>query len=466
MGQISRFPHDIEPVAAGEGSELARGAVKVIDIAGAVDLCHRPLHSIFIPFCKRSLLPGPLRVARLPVPGPFRDASEPRDTSTIRASEVLARACHENRARSLLYAAIASARQEVHVSVAAGVSRGKRQLSPSSLLAEIFGNEPTETQIGPTGNDSSQDVRGPMHAQISGCGNDVGTRTPAVISTDHRVMNRELGKEHPASSPLGLSFSAINSYRICPYSYYLQYVLCVSPPPSPRMVYGKAMHEAVAACLRGSGMGRNGPPPTLQTALEEFNRHLSGCAFESESQILQLTAQGEAGLKSFISRLVQGRTDGGTDAQLRVLIERKFRVRIPEAHVVLSGVFDRVDVVPGPDEASPARRLTITDYKTCVGAKRPESMVRDSLQLRLYSLAGERIFGVSPAEVVLESIEDGRRGTAVPDDAGGRAALEAISATADGVRGTRFCATPSFHSCSFCGFKHTCPHSAMKYAAL
>lgn len=455
----------------GSSSSSAAGGVTVFDPSKDGAAAGRFFHTVFIPLCTRTRLPGNLRKARLPVPGPFLGAPEPRDAASIRSEADITRVCHENQARANLYAAVASARQEVCLSVSARVSRGRTHLAPSPFLAEILGTTaPQEWKVAaPT--EGSFDVADAAGGRVE------------VSPLDDEGGEREgVGGE---TRPLRLSFSSISSLAACPHSYYLQHVLNVSPPPNPRMVYGRAMHEAVASFLRGAVAGGGGPPPTLEAAVQEFKNHFSGCAFESSAQVQTLTENGVTGLASFLSRLLEGGTraagvgvegqvgsDEGTtssniDLRPQLLVERKFMVKVPESDVVLSGIFDRVDVAPtsvGGALGPPV--VSITDYKSNVGAKDPSRMVQDNLQLRLYSLAAERLFGVMPAEAVIESIEDGRRGVAVPSQADAELALEAISVTAAAVRAERFDATPSFQACTFCGFKHMCRHSLAQNSAL
>ncbi|CAM9330408.1 unnamed protein product [Ectocarpus sp. 13 AM-2016] len=475
-------PHDDEAATGGEfGGSSADygGAVRVFRPgedwkAGE----NRSFHTVFIPFCSRAHLPGNLRTARLTVPGPFRGYPEPRDTGGLRAEADLARAGHENRGRATLYAALGSAGREVCLSVSARATRGKTHLSPSPFLAEILGDDaPREWK---TAIETPKDQEDRLHflvdedAAAPGVSIDAATK---VVEGGYATVAGRLksASPSPAAVALRLSFSSISSFAACPHSYFLQHVLNVSPPPNPRMVYGRAMHEGVAALLRGVASGGRGAgsPPTLEAVVEDFSRHLGGCAFESADQLRTLRAAGVAGLESFMSRLIEGRrcaagAGSGHNSQPRqLLVERKFMVKIPEASVVLSGIFDRVDIeaAVGGGSSHP-RLLSITDYKSNVGAKVPSRMVRDNLQLRIYALAAERLFGTTPTEIAIESIEDGRRGVAVPLAADAEIALEAISATATAVRAERFEATPSFQACTFCSFKHMCQHSVVANAAL
>ncbi|CAM9906705.1 unnamed protein product [Ectocarpus sp. 12 AP-2014] len=439
---------------------------------------NRSFHTVFIPFCSRARLPGNLRTAHLMVPGPFRGYPEPRDSRSIRAEADLARAGHENRGRATLYAALGSAGREVCLSVSARATRGKTHLSPSPFLAEILGDDsPREWKTAietPKDHEDRLDFLADEGAAAPGGSRDAA---PKVVEGGYATVAGmlESASPSPTAAALRLSFSSISAFAACPHSYFLQHVLNVSPPPNPRMVYGRAMHEGVAALLRGvaSGSRGAGPPPTLEAVVEDFNRHLGGCAFESADQLRTLKAAGVAGLESFMSRLIEGRgcaagAGSGHNSQPRqLLVERKFMVKIPEASVVLSGIFDRVDIeaAVGGGSSHPGL-LSITDYKSNVGAKVPSRMVRGNLQLRIYALAAERLFGTPPTEIAIESIEDGRRGVAVPLAADTEIALEAISATATAVRAERFDATPSFQACTFCSFKHMCRHSVVASAAL
>ncbi|CAM9098272.1 unnamed protein product [Discosporangium mesarthrocarpum] len=419
-------------------------------------------HTVFIPQFTHSRYPGNLRSARLPVPGSFRGVPEGLDRASLRLSHSMDRVCHENHCRSDLYMAVGSARVNVCFSVAAQVLRGRHQLNPSAFLYEILGRNAPEGW-------RAESTCHPFAQELMSTDSDSGTH-PAQAKKGHLVVASPV-ERNSVEELRSLSYSSISSYMRCPYSFYLQHVLNVSPSPSPVMVYGRAMHEAVALCLRKF---HDGPPPSLESVAKEFRLHLSGCAFDSAEQVGELLHRGEKGLESFWDRLLSSGVPSGTPLLgeddvgkggknvTGILVEHKFRVPIPEAGVQLSGIFDRVDLAPNLNADGAGCRLSITDYKSNVGTKCPKRMAANSLQLRLYSLGAERLLRTLPAEVVVESIEDGRKGVIEPSTADTDAALEAVTDIADGVRRQRFDATPSFSACSFCGFKHICHHSAAK----
>ncbi|CAM9346317.1 unnamed protein product [Choristocarpus tenellus] len=464
---IGRMPpsqqNSYGPPPAAMGNTPAN-AVQVFSMREALEICtESSFHTVFIPHFTKSRYPGRLLSARLPVPGSFRGMPEGQDKASLREAHSMNRVSHENRCRTELYAAVGCARTNVVFSVASQVLRGRSSLNPSPMLPqEGLTKEGNKVSL------STLVSSKPMHedspAQDLLIAESSALRTVDVMDTSQ-------------VEPLSLSFSSISTYLRCPYSFYLEYVLHVCSPPTPLMVYGRAMHEAVAMCLR---QYHSGASPTLQAMADVFRLNFSGCAFDSAAQIEDMSDRGIQGLECFLIRLLTQNSVPGTllsddnggahcDDFTRLLVEHKFKVDIPEVGVTLSGIFDRIDMTPtnvGNCKGMPPSYVRVTDYKSNVGKKNPQKMVKDSLQLQLYSLGAQRLFDAIPTEIAIESIEDGQEGVANPSPDDLDIALEAISEVATGVRKGQFDATPSFTACMFCGFKHTCQHSASRYCCM
>jgi RecB family exonuclease len=143
-----------------------------------------------------------------------------------------------------------------------------------------------------------------------------------------------------------------------------------------------------------------------------------------------------------------------------VAVEERFQVAMDG--VLFIGVWDRVDA-----DADNPRAITITDYKSGAQAGRAltPARARESLQLRLYVLAYERLHGVRPVWAELESIEGGNAAGFAPADSDLVRAAEAIRLVRDGVRAGRLHATPSPGVCRTCSFRLICPHSAAKWSS-
>lgn len=77
-------------------------------------------------------------------------------------------------------------------------------------------------------------------------------------------------------APVRLSYSSVCTYRRCPLAYYYSHVLHLSPPPTPLMLYGRALHAAVARALQPLTLD---PATQIQHARHAFTQvrdtHLS-----------------------------------------------------------------------------------------------------------------------------------------------------------------------------------------------
>jgi DNA helicase-2/ATP-dependent DNA helicase PcrA len=72
------------------------------------------------------------------------------------------------------------------------------------------------------------------------------------------------------------------------------------------------------------------------------------------------------------------------------------------------------------------------------------------------------MFGRLPARVELRFLESGVVGRHTPTDEDAERALTAIRAAAEGIRGRRFTATPSYRTCRYCAYNQICPYTASR----
>jgi hypothetical protein len=89
--------------------------------------------------------------------------------------------------------------------------------------------------------------------------------------------------------------------------------------------------------------------------------------------------------------------------------------------------------------------------------------VRDSLQLRLYSLAYGEVYGRLPDRLEMHFLgPDGVLvGSLDPKPAWVARAGDVIDQVADGIRRQNFVATPDwFRACRYCAFSTICPYTA------
>jgi DNA helicase-2/ATP-dependent DNA helicase PcrA len=249
---------------------------------------------------------------------------------------------------------------------------------------------------------------------------------PAVVSAvlDRLEQLQPRPNEIPAAEPkeVGLSFSQLHDFEVCPVRYRFSQVWQVPAPPDelqPRYVQamgstelGSAVHAALAAW------------------------HTSG------GNLLDLYTGPEAG-REMLSRylthpLAAAKTLG---------VELGFNMRIGTSRV--RGLVDRICELDG--------QTVLVDYKT--NASLDASLVEAySVQLRLYGLAARRglVPGGAEPRLVLFDIRRGEIRDVAPDDTGVEARVRAAAAriaAGDFTLGPEHAQRP----CNLCAYRPICP---------
>jgi DNA helicase-2/ATP-dependent DNA helicase PcrA len=307
------------------------------------------------------------------------------------------------------------ARDELVLSHAASYGRDGRQRRPSGFLAEALGDAVEEAAAG----GAAAEFPAP------------GPATPPPAATASSAAS---------DAPLALSYTQIDDYLTCPLKYRLRHVVQVPTPPHHALVFGNALHQAVAvvnlARLRGRALDDRAARATLEA-------HWSSEGFLSAEHEAARFAAGEAALRRFIDNS-RGQAE---DAILAV--EQHFSVRIGSDRV--SGRYDAVRSVRG--------QTVITDYKSgdVRDPARARERARSALQLHLYALAWEAEQGTVPDAVELHFLEGDVVGRVTPTDRQLERARDKVAAAAAGIRAGAFDPTPGYPACDWCPYRRICP---------
>ena len=132
----------------------------------------------------------------------------------------MTRTLHRAEERRLFYVAITRARDELILSHAAAGREGGRTRRPSPFLAEALGREVESVPRAPS----------------------LAVLEPASGPTPAPVITAPVADDEP----LNLSFSQIDDYLTCPLKYRLRHQVRVPTPPHHALVFGNALHQAVA----------------------------------------------------------------------------------------------------------------------------------------------------------------------------------------------------------------------------
>ncbi len=355
-----------------------------------------------------------LAEGRFPVRG--RAAAFALPPGLVEAQQGAAPAPHAEE-RRLAYVAMTRARDELILTWSER-ARGARVARPSPFLAEALDHPPARLH----------QAVDPVLA-LEALGTPPAEPTPPARGT-------------PAA-PRELSFSQLDSYLACPRQYRYRYVTGLPSPPHHALIYGSALHAAVAAYHLSERRGR---PLSEETLLEAFAEHWQSEGFLSRAHEESRFAAGQAALRRFREERL------ASAAPPPVAVEASFSVTLGGDR--LRGRYDRVDA--GPDGA------IITDYKSgdVPDVRRARQRARDSLQLALYALAHQAETGELPALVQLHFLTSDTVGAVAPDPARLERARARLTSAAGGIRRGEFEPTPDPVTCGGCPFREICPAGA------
>lgn len=390
-----------DPASADD--DLAAEAVNVLTIHKAKGL---EFGVVFLAHATDDRLPGSHRGAALPLPDELAHTPQ------------LDRDRHVAEERRLVYVALTRAKDEFIFTSATDYGQ-MRASRPSRFIAEALGRKPDALPPRQSIAEQLERFRAPDP--------DAETPLPALGADD----------------VLTVSFSAVDDYVRCPLLYRFKHVLRIPVLPTPQMVYGLALHEAIADYLKRR---RDGEHPGLDRIQASFRAAWLAEGFISPEHERERFEAGLAALRRF--------WEHDASSSPPHLVEQHFSFMLGRDRV--EGRWDRVDLTDGG--------VVIVDYKSTAlaeGSERPQAAANSSLQLRLYALAYERKLGVRPTRTVLHFLETGELGAVAPDDEGMSAVRVWISIAAQRIRAKEFSANPQrgVRTCEQCPYRLICPSS-------
>lgn len=249
---------------------------------------------------------------------------------------------------------------------------------------------------------------------------------------------------HGDRAPLRLSFSRVDTYRRCPRKYRYAYVDGLPQPPSPHLSFGSSVHAALE-----SWWDRKLPdPPPLDDLLQALydNWDTTGFADLDRDEQLRWYTHARDVLARHHERFAGTYTPPAA-------VEQWFEIPLPD-DITVVGSIDLVIATPAHgDRASGG--LGIVDWKTNRRAH-TRSEVAANLQLAIYALAAEHLWGQQPEWVALDFVVPGVRVTVPREEIDVEAAVTAVRETAAAIRAEEYPLRPS-GLCAWCEFRAECP---------
>ncbi len=185
-----------------------------------------------------------------------------------------------------------------------------------------------------------------------------------------------------------LSYSQIETFRLCPLHYKLRYILNIPTPPSASLSFGTSVHDALHDFYELHAAGEKVTEELLLALLVNRWRPQG---YENKQREILMKKKGEEYLHMYYEKEFDPKTKIAA-------LEQPFTV--PVTHegktIKIGGKIDRVDILPDG-------KLEIIDYKT--GRMPSKREVDTNLQLSMYALAASEIpaipFGKKPEDIVL-----------------------------------------------------------------
>ena len=158
-----------------------------------------------------------------------------------------------------------------------------------------------------------------------------------------------------------LSYSALNTYQICPLKYKFQYIDKIRTPKSKEAVFGTLIHSTLNFIHKPGIL-----LPSLEQALDYFSKNWNSDVFDKEIEERSAFSQGVEMIRRYYK-------DNDISKINIVALESPFQIKLGD-HIA-SGIIDRIDRTEDGYE--------IIDYKT--SKKMPtQEKVDNDLQLSIY----------------------------------------------------------------------------------
>lgn len=308
--------------------------------------------------------------------------------------------------RRLFYVAITRARDQIVMTGSRDVG-GKRPREPSQFAAEALDMHKREVEVLKRG------------------------RIDEIKISDE-------GARYVIKRPTRLSAGQVDDYLTCPLKYKFIHVLRIPIIKHHTVVFGMAVHAAIAYLLRAKIDDRK---PTLNRMIKAFRNNWSSEGFLSRNHEELSFKRGIRIITDFFNKQI--------DEPAPSLVEQAFSFKFADIRIV--GRWDRVDLKDGG---------TVIDYKTSenVDQKKADREARESIQLTIYAMAFKEAYGHLPDGVELRFVDTDIVGRMKRIEDKIKKGQLKINQVIKGIVGGEFDPNPRFLACRFCAFVDLCPY--------
>lgn len=278
---------------------------------------------------------------------------------------------HLEEERRLCYVGMTRAEDRLYLTGANFYGEGKREKKLSPFVFEVMG-------------DTSVVSPKPASTQLSFL--DWKQELPSI-----QRETKGRGNQHdpePAIHVSYLSYSQIETFRLCPLHYKLRYILGIPTPQSASLSFGTSIHGALKDFYQ---LHTGGEKVDKKTLIDFLTRNWRREGYDNKQYEEDMKHRGEEYLSYFFDHEYHADTNV-------IALEQPFTVpvTVDGKTIKIGGKIDRIDQLPDG-------KLEIIDYKT--GRLQSKREVDANLQLSMYAIAASELpmisSGKKPEDIIL-----------------------------------------------------------------
>jgi DNA helicase-2/ATP-dependent DNA helicase PcrA len=239
------------------------------------------------------------------------------------------------------------------------------------------------------------------------------------------------------------SFSAIDTYKVCPLKFKFNYILRLPVPPQAALTFGSHMHALIEDYFKEIKVNNRRMEPDEVMALYKQKWDTSG--YIDKSQERRYLSQGEGILDGFLK-------NSAFLACIPEAQEMKFNLDINGSKLI--GFIDQINIY---DDKS----IEIIDFKT--GKPKNQKSADESLQLSIYAIACRDIYGRLPEKVTFYNLTNNEKVSSSRTEEQLEETYNGLCADIDNILAEKtkgaecFRENPGFH-CRWCSYNWVCPY--------
>ena len=260
----------------------------------------------------------------------------------------------------------------------------------------------------------------------------------SVPDEDVRISQLLAGNEsHPIELPTRFSATSLKTYDSCPLKFKFRYVLKIPSEPQIFFDFGSVIHNVIELLATQK---MEGVLPTREDAHRVLDLLWPKTAF--------LTTTQEQEKKETAIRILDTYLAWELQNQNAILgSEESFTFK--QGDISFNGNIDRI-------EQTPDGQLRVIDFKT---GKKPSRLTKaripEEIQLNLYSLAIQNVYGKLPQAASFFYLEEGKMVDYIPTNETIEAFCDKLNEITDAVRNRAFDPCPGW-DCSYCDYAGLC----------